>query len=270
MSELSFFEGVAPLSLATLAAEVAAPLPDAADPSRLFHGAAAMDRAGPRDVAAFAEGDNVEDLLATRAGACFVAARDVEHVPPHTIALIVERPLAALGRVAAVMQPSSIASGSIFERGGIDPAAVVHGEAQLEQGVVVDPGAVVGPRAEIGSASVIGANSVIGAGVRIGRGCTIDAQVSVRCALIGDRVTIHAGARIGLGAAASRDGLGSLGRVIIQDGVTIGANAVVERGRLGDTMIGDHACIGTLVVVGADTTIERGVSLAASPFPPSA
>ena len=61
----------------------------------------------------------------------------------------------------------------------------------------VDPGAVIGPDAEIGSGTLIGANAVIGPSVRIGRDCSIGAGASVTHALIGNRVILHAGARIG-------------------------------------------------------------------------
>ena len=71
-------------------------------------------------------------------------------------------------------------------------------------GVTIDPAAVIGPRAEIGAGTVIAAGAVIGPEVRIGRDCTIGAGATIVHALIGDRVIIHAGARIG------QDGFGYL------------------------------------------------------------
>jgi UDP-3-O-[3-hydroxymyristoyl] glucosamine N-acyltransferase len=139
----------------------------------------------------------------------------------------------------------------------------VHPDARLEDGVVVDPGAIVGPRAEIGTGTKIGANAVIGPDVRIGRNCAIGPHASVLYALIGDRVILHAGVKIG------QDGFGfvlgdkshakvpQIGRVIIQDDVEIGANTAVDRGALVDTVIGEGTKIDNLVQVGHNVTIGR-------------
>ena len=100
----------------------------------------------------------------------------------------------------------------------------------LEANVTVDPGAVIGPGAEIGSGTVIASHAVIGPQVRIGRDCAIGAGSTVQAALIGNRVIIHPGVRIGqdgFGFAMSPSGhmkVPQIGRVIIQDDVEIGAN----------------------------------------------
>ena len=116
------------------------------------------------------------------------------------------------------MRPSSL-----FEAGGVSASALVHPTARLENGVTIDPAAVIGPRAEIGAGTVIAAGAVIGPEVRIGRDCTIGAGATIVHALIGDRVIIHAGARIGqdgFGYLPGPSGHGKVpqvGRVIIQD-----------------------------------------------------
>ena len=261
MSELEFFRTTASLTLASLATLTQVRLPDGADPARLFETATALERAGPNDIAVFTDATDPEDLTLTCAGACFVTARDLEKVPSHTVALVTDRPMEAFRQVAAFLHPQSRVPGPLFGRSGIDPAAVVHRTAIVEHDVVVDPGVVIGPGAEIGSGTTIGANSVIGPGVRVGRGCAIDSHVSIRTALIGDRVIIHTGARIGLGGPGIHAGVHGhaprLGRVIVQDDVEIGANASIERGGLRDTMIGEGTRIGTCVVVPTETTIGR-------------
>ena len=85
----------------------------------------------------------------------------------------------------------------MFAASGRAAGAQVHPTARLESGVTVDPLAVIGPRAEIGAGTLIAAGAVIGPGVCIGRDCAIGAGASVLHALIGDRVIIHPGARIG-------------------------------------------------------------------------
>jgi UDP-3-O-[3-hydroxymyristoyl] glucosamine N-acyltransferase len=122
---------------------------------------------------------------------------------------------------------------------------------------------VVGPEAEIGSGTVIGAGAVIGPQVRIGRDCSIASGTTIVHSLVGDRVIIHPGCHIG------QDGFGfvmgpeghvkvpQLGRVIIQDGVEIGAGTTIDRGANRDTVIGEGSKIDNLVQVGHNVVIGR-------------
>jgi UDP-3-O-[3-hydroxymyristoyl] glucosamine N-acyltransferase len=116
---------------------------------------------------------------------------------------------------------------------------------------------------------VIGAGAAIGAGVRIGRNCAVGAHASITHALIGDRVIVHAGCRIG------QDGFGyvmgpkghakvpQVGRVIIQDDVEIGAGTTIDRGAIRDTVVGEGTKIDNLVQVGHNVTIGRHCVLVA-------
>ncbi len=243
--------------------------PADADPARLFRRATALDRAGPEDLV-LVEVHDVEEAAISHAGVCLVARSDVHYLPPGMIALITPEPRAAFRRIAARLHPHSAAPQPLRDRPGIDIGAIVDEEARIERGVVLDPGVVVGPRAEIGAGTSIGANSVIGPGVRIGRGCAIDSHVSIRVALIGDRVTIHAGARIGLGGRVTPHLPDiRLGRIIIQNDVEIGANATLERGTLRDTIIGEGARIAPLVRVSGEALVDRLRSIEAGVVPPS-
>jgi UDP-3-O-[3-hydroxymyristoyl] glucosamine N-acyltransferase len=135
--------------------------------------------------------------------------------------------------------------------------------------VVIEPGAVIGEGALIGRGTRIGANSVIGPGVQIGRDCAIGPNVTVMCALIGDRVKLLSGARIGeagFGAAGSATGpldVPQLGRVILQDGVTVGANSCIDRGAYDDTVVGENSKIDNLVMIGHNCVIGRNALIAA-------
>jgi UDP-3-O-[3-hydroxymyristoyl] glucosamine N-acyltransferase len=144
----------------------------------------------------------------------------------------------------------------------------VHPSARLEAGVVIDPAAVIGPRAEIGAGTVIGAGAVIGPDVRIGRDCAIGASTTITRALIGDRVIIHPGTRIGqdgfghLPGAKGHQKVPQIGRVIIQDDVEIGANATIDRGAARDTVIGEGTKIDNLVQIAHNVEIGRHCLLA--------
>jgi len=139
----------------------------------------------------------------------------------------------------------------------------VDASASLEEGVRVEVGAVVGREARIGAGTVIAAGAVVGYRVVIGRGCFIGPGASLTHALIGDRVIVHAGVRVGQdGFGFAMDASGHLkvpqiGRVIIEDDVEIGANSCVDRGALSDTIIGRGTKIDNLVQIGHNVVIGR-------------
>lgn len=148
-------------------------------------------------------------------------------------------------------------------------AELISSLAQIHPGAVVQPGAVIGPGVAIGEGTVIGSNAVIGAGVQIGRNTSIGANASVHCALLGDHVTVLAGARIGetgFGVLVGPNGAEDaphFGRVIIQDHVTLGANSCVDRGVFEDTIIGERTKIDNLCQIAHNVILGRGVIVAA-------
>ncbi len=177
--------------------------------------------------------------------------------------LVAKEPYRAFVTVARALFPDALRPSSLAEAAGLDPSASVYPTARLELSVTVDVGARVGPRAEIGSGTIIGANAVIGADVRIGRNSSIGAGASVFHALIGDRVVIHPGVRVGqdgFGYVPGRSGhlkVPQVGRVIVQDDVEIGAGTTVDRGANRDTVIGEGSKIDNLVQIGHNVTIGR-------------
>jgi UDP-3-O-[3-hydroxymyristoyl] glucosamine N-acyltransferase len=142
-------------------------------------------------------------------------------------------------------------------------------EPIIEEGVRIGPNVVIGHNVEIGRNSVIGANTVVGPGVTIGRNATIGSNCTIECAHIGNAVVIHAGARIGtegfgwLDHGKTNRKIPQLGRVIVQDDVEIGANTTVDRGALGDTVIGQGTKIDNLVQIGHNCRIGRYCLIAA-------
>ena len=196
---------------------------------------------------------------ATGAGACFISDKHASQAPPAVARLITGEPLAAYAKAAA----------RLHRPRDIPPGPAIHPTARLEADVVVGAGAVIGPEASIGQGTMIGAGAVIGVGVAIGRQCVIGPKAVIGFALVGDRVRILAGAVIGeagFGVAGGRGGaidVPQLGRVILQDGVTVGANSCIDRGAFDDTVIGENTKIDNLVQVGHNVRIGRSCVLAA-------
>jgi UDP-3-O-[3-hydroxymyristoyl] glucosamine N-acyltransferase len=259
MPDPRFYEDLGPVRLDELAVLCGARLADQAGASRLIGGAAPLADARPDDVSYFADRRYQSDLGSTRAAACFVAEQHAGGLPAGCIALVTAWPQAAWARAAEALHRPRRRQASGPE---------VHPSAQLESDVVLEPGVVIGPDARIGRGSQIGANTVIGPGVAMGRECLIGANVSVGFALIGDRVRILAGAVIGesgFGVAAGPSGavdVPQLGRVIIQDSVSIGACTCVDRGAYDDTVIGEASKIDNLVQIAHNVRLGRNCLLA--------
>ena len=263
MTKPSFFERAPGLTVAEIAALTGAePGRDAALTHRIAN-IAPLDLAGPADLCYLDNAKFAAMLASTHAGACLTTERFESQAPRGLSVLRTKDPYRAFVAVARKLFPDSLRPSSLFEAEGTASGAFVHSSARLEAGVIVDPGAVIGPRAEIGAGTVIGATAAIGPDVAIGRNCAIGAGCSITHTLIGDRVIIHPGCRIG------QDGFGfvmggkghekipQLGRVVIQDDVEIGAGTTVDRGGMRDTVIGEGTKIDNLVQIGHNVVIGR-------------
>lgn len=259
MPDPRFFEDLGPLTLAELALRLEAEPVGPAEAGLPIRRVAVLARADRESLTFLADRKHAAELAQSGAGACLVSARDRDAVPAGCVALVVRQPQAAYARAADLLHRPRLA---------YDEAAVAA-TAGLEDGVRLGPGAVVGPGAQIGRGTVIGPNAVIGPGVAIGRDCQIGPNTSIGFALIGDRVRIYAGAVIGeagFGAAPGPGGLvdlPQLGRVIIQDGVTIGANTCIDRGAYEDTVIGENTKIDNLVQIAHNVRVGRNCVMAA-------
>ncbi|MDX2289514.1 MAG: UDP-3-O-(3-hydroxymyristoyl)glucosamine N-acyltransferase [Hyphomicrobiaceae bacterium] len=263
MEHPGFFDLAGPFSVAAIAAAVGAEVPAA------FAGQASevmlasvkpLAEAGPGDVTFLDNRKYAHQLAGTRAGACLVLPAIAELVPAATIPLVMAKPYRGFALALALFYPSSLwpqGASPVAGVGAIDPSA------QFEDGVMIEPGVVIGPEVRIGRGSRIAAGAVIGRRVHIGRGSYIGAQSTLMHCLVGDRVTIHAGVRIGqdgFGFAMGRDGhlkVPQVGRVIIQDDVEIGANSAIDRGALKDTVIGEGSKIDNLVQIGHNVVLGR-------------
>jgi UDP-3-O-[3-hydroxymyristoyl] glucosamine N-acyltransferase len=196
-------------------------------------------------------------LEATQAAAVIVHPEMRDKVPENAVAIVATDPMVAWARVAALFHPPSPVTP------GVHPTAVVSSSASIDPTTEIGPLAVIGDSVTIGPRGRVGAMAVIGDGVKIGRDVRIGPHVSLSHALIGDRVYIYPGARIGqegFGFAITPDGFYSvpqLGRVVIEDDVEIGANTTVDRGAIEDTVIGAGTRIDNLVQIAHNVRIGR-------------
>ncbi len=228
----------------------------------LVEGAEDLHLAGHGEIALAAHREYLPALRATTAGIVVVSHELREQVPEGTLAVVADDPHGAFVGLLEQLYPQNTRGTVTALLGPYESLPLTEADVRL------GPGVVLGPGVEIGRGTVIGPNTVIGAGVTIGRNATIGSNCSIECAYLGNNVVLHAGVRVGsegfgwLDHGRANRKIPQLGRVIVQDRVEIGANSTVDRGALGDTVIGDGTKIDNLVQVGHNCRIGRNCLLA--------
>lgn len=217
---------------------------------------AALDSAFDGDLT-YCEEWHADGKIQTAASVIITKESLKDKVPDGTSVIIVKSPRYSFAQFA---------SGFVIEKITTEDT---RSDALIETGVKIGVGAIIGKGVEIGANTIVGVNSVISDGVTIGRNCVIGAGVVVSCAYIGDNVKIGANTVIGkagFGMVGGADGIidvPQLGRVIIQDAVTIGALCTIDRGAFDDTIIGMMTKIDNHCHIAHNVKIGKGVIMAA-------
>jgi UDP-3-O-[3-hydroxymyristoyl] glucosamine N-acyltransferase len=250
-----FFQRAGPFTLAAVADAAQAEAP----PRRLMlAGVAPLQTAGADQVSFLDNRKYAAALATTGAGAVIVHPDMASRVPEGAAAVVTPEPYVAWAMVAALFHPVAPA------RAGIHPSAVIGAGATIDPTAEVGPLAVIGESAAIGPRCRVGALATIGPGVVLGPDCRIGPHASLSHALLGARVYVYPGARIGqegFGFAITGEGFHSvpqLCRVILEDDVEVGANTTIDRGSLQDTVIGAGSRLDNLVQIGHNVRLGRG------------
>ncbi len=217
---------------------------------------APIDRAEAGDLSFLAAARYLQYFQHTRAAVVLLKAEFAEASGPPT-RVVVPNPHAALLALIPALYP--------------EPPWVpgVHATAVIGIGTRWDDPVEIGPHVVLGRDVRLGRNVRIGAGCVIGDGVVVgdDTQLfpSVVCyagTVIGRRVFLHAGVRLGSdgfgyvrGDHGEHRKIPHVGRCIIEDDVEIGANTTVDRGSIGDTVVGTGTKIDNLVQVGHNVRI---------------
>lgn len=243
----------------------------------VVNGIAPIADARPGDVAFYSTEQNsnafkilpVSVLENTRASVILVQPEMVEHAPKTATLLVCKSPrgeiVKVLGEIYREPPRHGISNDAYIERGVFfrNRRSVYVGQfATIERGAVIESDVKIYP------------NVYIGRNVTIGRGTVVHSGAHIENATIGSDCVIHNGASIG------KDGFGytrqdghnvfipHVGRVILGDRVSIGANSCIDRGALTDTMVGDGTKIDNLcqvahgVVIGRECFLASGVGIA--------
>ena len=257
MADPRFYTAAGPFSLRHLAEVSGARIGEGAIPSAMFVDVRPLSDAGADHVSFLDNKRYVDSFTKSHAGACLVHP-DLASKAPTTMALLLtEEPYRAFARVASTFYPETAVKKAVAKTAAIDRTV------KLGKGCRIESGAVIGAQAEIGANCHIGANVVIDRGVVLGEGCVIGPCASLAYCVVGDRVIVHAGVRIGqdgFGFAPGPKGhlkVPQLGRVIIEADVEIGANTTIDRGSGPDTVIGAGTKIDNLVQIAHNVKVGK-------------
>jgi UDP-3-O-[3-hydroxymyristoyl] glucosamine N-acyltransferase len=234
------------------------------DGERLIRSVAPLEGARGDALAFIASARYLPYLQATRAGGVLLREEWAGSVPEGCAAIVVQDPHQAIFQVLTALHPPARPAP------GVHPTAVVDPTARLGEGVSVGPFAVLERDTVIGAGSIVGAHSLVGEGCRLGSDVTIHSHATLyREVVVGDRTIVHSGARVG------KEGFGyvwregghrkipQVGGCILEEDVEVGTNVTIDRGSIGDTVVGAGTKIDNLVHLGHNVKIGKHVLLLA-------
>lgn len=233
------------------------------DPERNLNALRTLETAGPDDLSFLNHARYREQAIASRAGALLVGSGLVSDdlKEGDRPLLIVDDPPYALALLLQRLHPNEA------PEPGVHPTAVID---PTDPNTSVDPTAHVGPYAVIGAGSTVGPRAAVHAHAVIGRRCEVgEGAVLHPHAVLYDDTRIGAGVIVHAGVVLGADGFGyathkgvhhkvpQVGRVVLEDGVEVGANTTIDRATLGETRIGQGTKIDNLVQVGHNVKVGR-------------
>lgn len=166
----------------------------------------------------------------------------------------------AMSQVLALFAPAP----PVFEI-DIHPTAVIDKSAKIGKGTKIGAGSYIGPNVSIGENVTIYPNVTILDETSIGQHTTIwsGTVIRERCH-VGAYCILHPNCTIGADGFGFRPcsvkglvKIPQIGNVIIGNGVEIGANSCVDRGKFSSTVIGDGCKIDNLVQIGHNSKMGK-------------
>ena len=231
------------------------------DGDAVIHGVATLEEAGPDQLSFLSNPKYREAARRTRAGAVLVQPGS----GLEGLTLVeVDEPYLALANILGLFQTD------VPPRPEVSPEAHLGRDVRLGQRISIEPFAVIGDDVELGDGVAVGAGCVIGSACRVGEGSTLMPRVVLYPRTeVGRNCLIHAGVVLGsdgFGFATSggrHHKVPQLGRVVVEDDVELGANTTVDRGALGETVIGAGSKLDNLVMIAHGVTIGESCLMAA-------
>jgi UDP-3-O-[3-hydroxymyristoyl] glucosamine N-acyltransferase len=229
-----------------------------------------LDQPRTGGMAFLAEHSYLSEMKPTNSGPAVLvvseglAGKAAELIGEETKLLKSKNPMLAFAKASVFFKTEAAPARSIHK------TAEIHASAKLGRDVSVGPGASVGKDVVIGDGVTLHANVTILNGAKIGAGSELFPGVVIyQNTVLGKNVRVHANSVLGadgFGYAQeiSNGGVNHvkihhLGKLLIGDGVEIGASSSIDRGTVGDTVIGNGCIIDNQVQIGHNCKLADGV-----------
>jgi UDP-3-O-[3-hydroxymyristoyl] glucosamine N-acyltransferase len=206
----------------------------------------------------------LKDAESTKAFACIVNIKMQKYLNKNTIPIISKNPLIDFYKIVSLFYPESI-----NDNEKINFISFNKLKKFFNKSIFFGNNCLVEKTVKIGNNTKIGNNVLIKKGVYIGKNCLIGSNVIIENSLIGDNVVIKSGTLIGQTGFGfkfinkKKFKLPHIGRVIIENDVQIGSLCTVDRGSLGDTVIGEFSSIDNQVQIAHNVKIGNYCMVAA-------
>jgi len=219
------------------------------DHTVVIRSASTLGRAGEGDISFLANRKYERQLRTTKASAVIVEKETANTSAP---LLVSDDPYYAFMQIMVLLHGHRK-----HKKVGISPRATISDSAKIGADCHIHDFVTIADKAKVGDSCVIYPGVRIGRNTQVGNDCIIYPNVVIYDSCkIGNRVIINANSTIGEDGFgyASHKGIHhkipQIGTVIIEDDVEIGACCGIERGTLGDTIVGQGSKLGDLVAVG--------------------
>jgi UDP-3-O-[3-hydroxymyristoyl] glucosamine N-acyltransferase len=224
------------------------------DPNILIKSASTLGRAGEGDISFLANAKYERLLKTTKASAVIVGKENTNATAP---LLVADDPYYAFMQIMVLLHGHRK-----HKKVGISPKASISDSAKIGADCHIHDFATVSDDAKVGDGCIIYPGAFVGQAVTVGNDCIFypNATIYDGCQ-VGNRVIINANTAIGedgFGYASHKGAhhtIPQTGIVVIEDDVEIGACCAIERGTLGDTIIGQGSKLGDLIAVGHGTKV---------------
>ena len=227
-----------------------------------IHGLEALDNANDNDMTFLNSSKYQELSLKTKAAVCITSPNLSRFLPEKCIKLSVKNILFAVTQVAKMFYPKADMD---FPDENLSPSEDVK---NLYSNVKFGKNVLIGKNVKIGKNSHIDSNSIIESNVDIGENCVIGSFVTIRNSFISNNVYIQDGSKIGIkgfGFIPNKNKnirTPHVGKVILEEGVEIGANSTIDRGSLANTVIGKNTFLDNQVHVAHNVQIGKNCMIA--------
>jgi len=262
MSENQFFDKKGPFPLSEIAKVIGCNENFSNEKNFQIRSFESLDNASIDDMT-FLNSSKYQALsIKTKAAACITSKNLIKFLPDKCIKLDVKNVLFAVTKVTKMFYPKADIDLSDENLSKSENVKKLYPNVKFGENVLI------GKNVKVGKNSNISSNVIIESNVVIGENCTVGSFVTIRNSVISNNVYIQDGSKIGVKGFGfipdknKNTRTPHIGRVIIEEGVEIGANSTIDRGSLANTIIGKNTFIDNQVHVAHNVQIGKNCMIA--------